>query len=75
MERHNGGLSFGKMAAHLLAMEMGQGQCCEAESFQHASVAKEPCPIFIKESNSVQTHTSSTSSVVSSTNTDNTKGQ
>ena len=36
---------------------------------------KGPVPWFTKESNSVQTHTSSTSSVVSSTNTDNTKGQ
>ena len=45
IESHNGGLSSGKVAAHLLAINMGQGQCCEAEVFQHVSVAKEPCPI------------------------------
>ena len=45
-ERHNGGLSFGnKMAAHLLAMEVRQGQCREAESFQHVPVQKGPCPM------------------------------
>ena len=45
IERHNGGLSFGKVAAHLLAMDMGQGQCCQAKVFQHFPVAKEPSPM------------------------------